>query len=135
MAAVRWPQLWRPPTRWTRRLVNPYANSTPLKVGIAFYAGCGLADYQCGTQKNGKPASCWGGLSGSKWASYAPLQMLHGTADSTVSIQSCTTRTALAQNQPGGASVALAAFNNAQHSFDDPSNGIGNLCRQQQHTQ
>ncbi len=122
-------------------IVNPYASSTPLKVGIAFYAGCGLADNQCGTQKNGKPASCWGGLSGSKWASYAPLQMLHGTADSTVSIQSCTTRTTLAQSQPGGASVALAAFNNAQHSYDDPSVGIGtcvdssstpNSCAKQQ---
>jgi len=108
---------------------TPSANaaSKPLKVGIAFYAGCGLSDYRCGTQSNGNPASCWGGLSKSKWDSYSPLHFFHGTADTTTALQNCNTRINLATAIPGGGSLTMSAYDNAVHSFDDPNVG-GGVC-------
>lgn len=122
-------------------LPSANAGAKPLKVGVAFYAGCGLADYQCGTQKNGKPASCWGGLSTSKWDSYSPLHFFHGTADTTTSPAYCNTRISLATSIPGGGGLTMSAYDNAQHSFDDPNVGGGacvdsastpNSCAKQQ---
>lgn len=112
---------------------NPAAAGAPLKVGVAFYAGCGLADYQCGTQTNGKPASCWGGLTYSKWDSYAPLHFFHGNADETTKLEYCTTRINRATLAAGGGTLTLSAYDQAVHSFDDASVG-GGVCVDQAST-
>jgi dienelactone hydrolase len=116
----------------TTQAINPNiasanASTKPIKVGIAFYAGCGLADYRCGTQSNGKPASCWGGLSMSKWDSYAPLHFFHGTADTTTKLEYCNTRINLATTITGGGTLTMSAYDGAVHSFDDPNVG-GGVC-------
>lgn len=107
---------------------NPNASTKPLKVGIAFYPGCGLSDFACGTQTNGNPASCWGGLSQSQWDSYSPIYFFHGTADTTTSLQHCNTRINRAASIPGGGSLTMTAYDNAEHSFDDPNVGGTSAC-------
>lgn len=124
---------------------NPNAASKPIKLGLAFYAGCGLSDYQCGSYVDAsgvtKPASCWGGLAKSKWDSYAPMYFFHGTADTTTKLSYCSTRVANAANISGGGSLTLTTYANAVHSFDDPDVGGGaciddattpNACAKQQ---
>lgn len=106
---------------------NPNAAGAPIKVGIAFYAGCGLADSQCGSQNNGNPASCWGGLSQSKWDSYAPLHFFHGNADTTTKLEYCNTRISRATLSTGGSVLSLTAYDQAVHSFDEPDVG-GGVC-------
>lgn len=111
-------------------LPNPNASMKPIKVGVAFYAGCGLSDFACGTQSKdpSKPASCWGGLSTSKWDSYSPLYFFHGTADTTTLLSYCNTRISRATSTPGGGTLALTAYDNATHKFDDPNVGGTTPC-------
>lgn len=111
-------------------IANSNAANTPLKVGVAFYAGCGLADYRCGAQSNGKPASCFGGLSTSKWDSYSPLHFFHGSADTVVSAANCSTRTSKATKIAGGGALTLTIYDGAAHSFDDKSVGGGSCVDQ-----
>lgn len=111
-------------------IANPDATKKPLKVGVAFYAGCGLADYRCGTQSNGNPASCFGGLSTSKWDSYAPFIFLHGSLDTTVSAANCSTRATKATAIRGGGVITLTIYDGAVHSFDDLSVGGGTCVDQ-----
>jgi len=108
-------------------IANPNAANVPFKVGVAFYAGCGLADYRCGTQSNGKPASCFGGLSASKWDSYSPLRFFHGSSDIVVSAANCNTRVSKAATIAEGDPATLTIYDNAVHSFDDNSVG-GGVC-------
>jgi dienelactone hydrolase len=75
-----------------------------FKVAISFYPGCGLDN-------------AFSGLSKSTWKPYAPLAILHGSADTVVNVGHCTTRVSKAQAQ-GATSLTLTIFPNAHHSFD-----------------
>ncbi|MGR8935178.1 MAG: dienelactone hydrolase family protein [Gammaproteobacteria bacterium] len=103
------------------------AATKPFKVGVAFYPGCGLSYDDNGVLKTG-----WTSITYSKWDSYAPLLINHGSADklyynsskSTTALQyPCTTRVNKAAQIAGGAAVALTVYPDAAHSFDDPSSG------------
>jgi dienelactone hydrolase len=105
----------------------PMANTKPFKVGVAFYPGCGLSYNDNGTIKTG-----WTSITNSKWDSYTPLFIHHGSADklyydsskSTTALQyACTTRVTKATQIAGGSTVAMTVYPGAKHSFDDPASG------------
>ncbi len=103
------------------------AAGNPFRVGVAFYPGAGLADPRCGTTSDGKIKGCWKSLSDSRWDSYAPLFIHHGTADTTTTLAKVQSRVSQAQSLAGGASLSLSTYSGAEHSFDDPNYG-GGLC-------
>jgi len=112
-------------------ILNPLAVSKPYKVGIAFYACCGFSNKQCSADGT-TLSSCWGGLSSSKWGSFSPVFLYHGTKDTVCSLDNCNTRIARAQTgvdttlYAGGSSVAaIIPYVDAVHSFDDPSSSLG----------
>lgn len=103
------------------------AATKPFKAGVAFYPGCGLTYSDNGVLKTG-----WTSITNSKWDSYAPLLINHGSADklyydsskATSALQyPCTTRVNKATQIAGGAAVGMTVYPDARHSFDDPSSG------------
>lgn len=74
---------------------------------VAFYPGCGLYN-------------AFGGLAGSTYRSYAPVSMMHGTADALYQSGACQARV-----QHADGSLSLITYTNAQHSFDQAKT-VGN---------
>ncbi len=111
-------------------VMNPLAVSRPYKVGVAFYGCCGFSHTLCSA--NGTTISaCWGGLSSSKWGSFSPVFLYHGTKDTVCLLDNCNTRIAKAQTldtplYPSGSSLAtIMSYADAVHSFYDPSSSLG----------
>lgn len=79
------------------------------RAAVAFYPGCGLYNQ-------------FGGISKSTYQPYAPLQILHGGADSLYLDGYCATRVerakTLGASNSGGNAMTLTVYAGAQHSFD-----------------
>ncbi len=71
--------------------------------GFSFYPGCGLYN-------------AFGGISTSTYLNYAPLLLLHGTADPLYTSGYCQTR--LDRAVARGGDMQMRAYSGAQHSFD-----------------
>jgi dienelactone hydrolase len=77
------------------------AASAGFRAGLAFYPGCGLED----RFRDG-------------YAAYAPVQVLIGTSDEEVSLESC--QLLVKQSQRSGNAIAMTVYPRATHDFDDP---------------
>jgi len=78
--------------------------ASPFKAAVAFYPDCALDD-------------AFGGVAHSTWKPYAPVKILHGTADARYRAGSCLTRIARAQRL-GAPSVSLVAHHGVRSGFD-----------------
>lgn len=78
-----------------------------LKVGVAFYPGCGMY---------GAFTAVSGDISTSTWTPNAPTLILHGDIDPLYTSGYCTTRVNHAKTL--GATVNMTSYVGAQHSFD-----------------
>jgi len=74
-----------------------------FRAALAFYPGCGLK----------------GRFDAQPFLPYAPVLVLHGTADEEVSYRRCAALVARSRAQ--GGSVEIKAYAGATHSFDSPS--------------
>jgi dienelactone hydrolase len=75
--------------------------SSAFRAGLAFYPGCGL-----------------GGQFRDGYDAYAPVQILIGTADEEVSLQSC--EMLVKDNHRPGSNLGITIYPKATHDFDDP---------------
>ena len=78
--------------------------SSIFKAAAAFYPGCGMDN-------------AFGGIKRSTWKPYAPLLILHGSADTVANPATCVTRVTLAQKL-GATGLSINIFESAQHRFD-----------------
>ena len=78
-----------------------FSAATGFRAALAFYPGCGLED-----------------RFRDSYAAYAPVQLLIGTADEEISLASCELLVKVSQRS--GNAIAMTAYPNATHDFDDP---------------
>ena len=83
---------------------SKFIKGSSFKAAVAFYPGCGMSN-------------AFGGIKRSTWRPYAPLIILHGSADTVANPTTCITRVTLAQKL-GATNLSINIFENAQHRFD-----------------